>query len=66
VGLESLQQEDKPADEAPKEEAAPVQKYSVRKVSDKSIVCSDLTLEEAQALIEKAAAAKKAKLELAD
>ena len=46
------------------EEAAPVQKYSVCKVSDKSIVCSDLSLDEANAMIAKAAAAKKAKLEL--
>ena len=52
--------------EEKQEEAAPVQKYSVRKASDKSIVCSDLTLDEANALIAKAAAAKKAKLELAD
>ena len=43
---------------------APVQKYSVRKAGDKSVVCSDLTLDEANALIEKAAKAKKAKLEL--
>lgn len=39
-------------------------RYSVCKFSDKTVVCSDLTLEEANALIEKAAKAKKAKLEL--
>ena len=56
--------------EAPKEEAAaPVllleaPKYSVRKVSDGTVVCEGLTIDEANALIEKAAAAKKAKLEL--
>jgi len=49
---------------APVEAAAPVQKYSVCKSSDKTVVCGDLTLEEALALIEKAAKAKKAKLEL--
>ncbi len=54
-----------PAEELSVEPAA-VQKYSVRKASDKSVVCSDLTLEEANTLIAKAAAAKKAKLELAD
>lgn len=55
-----------PADEAaPQEEAAaPEVKYSVRKVSDGTVVCGDLTLDEANALIAKAAAAKKAKLEL--
>lgn len=42
----------------------PVQKFSVRKVSDGTVVCSDLTLDEANALIAKAAQAKKAKLEL--
>lgn len=42
----------------------PVQKYSVCKVSDKTVVCDDLTLEQANALIAKAASAKKAKLEL--
>lgn len=41
-----------------------VQKYSVCKASDKTVVCSDLTLDEANALITKAASAKKAKLEL--
>lgn len=50
--------------EGPAPEAAPVQKYSVCKASDKSVVCSDLTLDEANALIAKAAQAKKAKLEL--
>jgi uncharacterized protein YfaQ (DUF2300 family) len=49
------------ADAAPE---APVQKYSVCKASDKTVVCSDLTLDEANALIAKAASAKKAKLEL--
>jgi hypothetical protein len=49
------------ADVAP---AEPVVKYSVRKASDGTVVCEDLTLEEANALIEKAAKAKKAKLEL--
>jgi hypothetical protein len=38
--------------------------FSVRKVSDGTVVCSDLSLEAANALIEKAAKAKKAKLEL--
>lgn len=38
--------------------------FSVRKVSDGTVVCSDLSLEAANALIEKAARAKKAKLEL--
>lgn len=61
VGLEGLLQ----VETTKVEEAAPVQKYSVCKASDKSIVCSDLTLDEANALIAKAAAAKKAKLELA-
>lgn len=58
--------EDTPqGDETPAEEAAPVViKYSVRKVSDGTVVCSELTLDEANALIAKAAAAKKAKLEL--
>ncbi len=65
VGLEGLQQVETKLPEEPKAEEA-VQKYSVRKASDKSIVCSDLTLDEANALIAKAAAAKKAKLELAD
>lgn len=51
------------ADE-PTEPEAPVAKYSVCKVSDKTVVCGDLTLDEANALIAKAAAAKKAKLEL--
>ncbi len=60
VGLEGLLQ----VETTKVEEAAPVQKYSVCKASDKSIVCSDLTLDEANALIAKAAAAKKAKLEL--
>lgn len=49
---------------APVEAAAPVQKYSVCKSSDKTVVCGDLTMEEALALIDKAAKAKKAKLEL--
>jgi hypothetical protein len=49
--------------EAPQGDA-PVQKYSVCKSSDKTVVCSDLTLDEANALIDKAAKAKKAKLEL--
>jgi hypothetical protein len=40
------------------------QKYSVCKASNKEVVCSDLTLDEANALIAKAASAKKAKLEL--
>jgi len=56
-----------PTDTAPQGDAAPeapVQKYSVCKASDKTVVCSDLTLDEANALIEKAAKAKKAKLEL--
>jgi len=44
--------------------AAEVQKYSVCKASDKTVVCNDLTLDEANALIEKATKAKKAKLEL--
>jgi len=42
----------------------PPVKYSVRKVSDGTVVCEDLTLEQANALIAKAAAAKKAKLQL--
>lgn len=42
----------------------PVLKYSVRKVSDKTVVCEDLSLEQAETLIAKAASAKKAKLEL--
>jgi len=46
------------------EEAAPVVTYSVRKVSDGTVVCSELSLDAANALIEKAAKAKKAKLEL--
>jgi hypothetical protein len=49
---------------APVAPAAPVQKYSVCKSSDKTVVCGDLTMEEAVALIDKAAKAKKAKLEL--
>jgi hypothetical protein len=51
--------------EEPKAAApAPEVKYSVRKAGDKTVVCGDLTLAEANALIEKAAKAKKAKLEL--
>jgi hypothetical protein len=42
----------------------PEPKFAVRKVSDGTVVCEDLTLEQANALIAKAAAAKKAKLEL--
>ena len=41
-----------------------LQTYSVRKAGDKTVVGSDLTLDEANALIAKAAKAKKAKLEL--
>lgn len=60
------------SDEAPQDDLAlisdainpPVQKFSVCKAGDKTVVCSDLTLDEANALIEKAAKAKKAKLEL--
>jgi len=44
-------------------EAAPVVKFVVRKVSDGTVVCEDLSEDEADALIAKAAAAKKAKLE---
>jgi len=51
-----------PAAETP-QEAAPVVKYVVRKVSDGTVVCEDLSEGEADALIAKAAAAKKAKLE---
>jgi hypothetical protein len=50
--------------EAAAEEAAVVITYSVRKVSDGTVVCSDLSLEAANALIAKAVTAKKAKLEL--
>jgi hypothetical protein len=42
----------------------PEPKYSVCKASNKEVVCGDLTLDEANALIAKAATAKKAKLEL--
>lgn len=59
VGLEGLQQEEPKA-----EEAAAAQKYSVRKIADGVVVCGDLTLEEANTLIEKAAKARKGKLEL--
>ena len=45
-------------------EAQPEVTYSVRKVSDGTVVCEGLTLEAANNLIAKAAAAKKAKLEL--
>ena len=41
-----------------------LQTYSVCKAGDKTVVGSDLTLDEANALIAKAAKAKKAKLEL--
>lgn len=47
------------------EEAAPVViTYSVRKVSDGTVVCDNLSLDAANALIAKAVSAKKAKLEL--
>ena len=45
-------------------EAPATQKYSVCKAGDKTVVCNDLTLDEANALIAKAAKAKKSKLEL--
>lgn len=45
-------------------QGAPVIKYSVRKVSDGTVVCEDLTFEEASELIAKAVKAKKAKLEM--
>ncbi len=61
VGLEGLVQVETAVIEEP---AAPIVKYSVKKVADGTVVCSDLTLEEANALIAKAAAAKKSKLEL--
>jgi hypothetical protein len=68
VGIEGMQEEavqdETQVEEPAAEEEAPVQKYSVCKSSTKEVVCSDLTLEEAEALIAKAAAAKKAKLEL--
>lgn len=56
--------EQETAAEEPAPEASPVATYSVRKVSDGTVVCSDLSLDAANALIEKAAKAKKAKLEL--
>lgn len=45
-------------------EAPATLKYSVCKAGDKTVVCNDLTLDEANALIAKAAKAKKSKLEL--
>jgi hypothetical protein len=61
---ETAQAVETPAAEVKAEEAAPVVTYSVRKVSDGTVVCSELSLDAANALIEKAAKAKKAKLEL--
>ena len=58
------QEEVTPVPDLPQEPEAPVQKYSVKKVADGTIVCEGLTLEEANELIEKAKAAKKGKLEL--
>lgn len=67
TGLESLQQtnsDDPPGGDAPQDEVPAETLYSVRKVSDGTVVCEGLTLEKANELIEKAAKAKKGKLEL--
>lgn len=61
---ETAQAVETPAAEVKAEEPAPAVTYSVRKVSDGTVVCSELSLEAANALIDKAAKAKKAKLEL--
>jgi hypothetical protein len=61
---ETAQAVETPVAEVKAEEPAPVVTYSVRKVSDGTVVCSDLSLDAANALIDKAAKAKKAKLEL--
>jgi hypothetical protein len=65
VDGETAQAVETPAPQAAVEPEVPaVVLYAVRKVSDGTVVCSDLTLDAANALIEKAAKAKKAKLEL--
>jgi hypothetical protein len=61
---ETAQAVETPAAEAKAEEPGPAVTYSVRKVSDGTVVCDNLSLEAANALIDKAAKAKKAKLEL--
>jgi hypothetical protein len=63
VGLEHLIAGAQTEADAPVDTTAPVL-HSVRKVSDQTVVAEGLTLDEANALIAKAAQAKKAKLEL--
>lgn len=60
VGLENLQQD---APQEPETPAAP-QTFSVYKVAKGTLVAEGLTREQADELVEKAAAAKKAKLEV--
>jgi hypothetical protein len=63
VGLEGLgQQEEAPQGDAPQEPA--VQTFSVYKVAKGTLVAEGLTREQADELVAKAAAAKKAKLEV--
>ncbi len=65
VGLEDLLQEEVAAETVAEEEVAAdtITLYSVYKVAKGTCVAQDLTLEQADELVAKAAAAKKAKLE---